>query len=454
MSKKRKTKSELEAEADALMARLPSPSERSLIEKAFGSDAIVWWHRDKRRKPGEVVCHCTRCGGDFVDLEEQGVPLRCPRCGMKADVRERDDTNGAGVSFFDVRENLVTFDALGGWQFVRWWNCRSRGSTTKGKAEMSASLLIAFCFPPDPRLPVMMKRKTLTNCYSCGVNRWDIKADSPMRWKGPEGRFEFEWKLMGKPTFSRQFRWFVPREGIGEYLIEYMGAVRRRHNPMLETVYNLGMFEMARHFVPGGSRPHRIGEYAPMIRMAIRHKWAVGGEWLDAIDEVIRDGRANVLRSDKWMEPTALARIEQRVRDAERKKEREERERRMLKDAEKCERAYAEAHRRELRGSAVVGPYEIRPLLTIREFLEEGIAMNHCVFSNYYYKKDYSVILTVRSASDGKRVETCEWDKRKNDIRQLYGANDSTPPCQLAVAAAVRKAMPYILRGQRKEIRP
>lgn len=446
----RKTKKDMMAEADRLIDSLAKPSEESLERASFGDVCTIWWRRDARMKAGSISCHCSACGEDFVLQERDGVPFRCPRCGRKCDAKERCDHTGAGISFYDERKNLVSFDSAGGWEFLRWYNCAMRGSTTKGTAAKTAFLAFVWCFPPDPEKPVMMKRTRVKSCYCGGCNYWDVDPDSGLEWRKPESRFEFEWEPFGTPSMSEAFRYFVPRKGIAESLVEYMDAIRKRHRPMLETAYNLGMFNLACQFISGASREGQIGRYEPEIRMAIRRGWDVGREWLDAIDEIRRDGKANLLRSDKWLEPSALSGKANRLREKKAREIELEYERKQLRSAMRYEQRYEREHRKEIGGSALVGPYEIRPLRSVGEFFEEGKEMRHCVFRCKYYRNRNSVILTVRKG--GKRVETCEWGKKEKRILQLYGPDDSRQKCQDEVADAIRKAMPCILKGRKETI--
>ena len=52
---------------------------------------------------------------------------------------------------------------------------------------------------------------------------------------------------------------------------------------------------------------------------------------------------------------------------------------------------------------------------------EEGAAMHHCVFTNGYYKKPESLILSARD-EQGKRLETIEVNLTVLKIAQCYGA--------------------------------
>lgn len=52
------------------------------------------------------------------------------------------------------------------------------------------------------------------------------------------------------------------------------------------------------------------------------------------------------------------------------------------------------------------GTIQIHVLESVQEHLEEGMAMHHCVFSNEYYLKENSLILSA--TIEGRRIETIE----------------------------------------------
>ena len=66
------------------------------------------------------------------------------------------------------------------------------------------------------------------------------------------------------------------------------------------------------------------------------------------------------------------------------------------------------------------GGIEIRPLMTIQEFSDEGNAMKHCVFALGYYSKPDSLILSARD-HEGRRIETIEVGLRDGVVLQSRG---------------------------------
>lgn len=61
---------------------------------------------------------------------------------------------------------------------------------------------------------------------------------------------------------------------------------------------------------------------------------------------------------------------------------------------------------------------------SVAEIAEEGKAMHHCVYTNGYYKKEDSLILSARDR-DGNRIETIELSLKTFQVVQSRGVNNS-----------------------------
>lgn len=110
-------------------------------------------------------------------------------------------------------------------------------------------------------------------------------------------------------------------------------------------------------------------------------------------------------------------------------------ERRAQKAKEKAEREkaavlYYPARRKKFFGMIIAGQgIEIRVLQSVSEFMEEGLAMHHCVFANEYYdvrKKPNCLILSAKK--DGERVETVEVDMSDYHVVQSRGKHNQHTP--------------------------
>ena len=65
------------------------------------------------------------------------------------------------------------------------------------------------------------------------------------------------------------------------------------------------------------------------------------------------------------------------------------------------------------------GTIQIRVLESVQEYIEEGQALHHCVFTNEYHLKEKSLILSA--SIDGKPIETIELSLETMEILQCRG---------------------------------
>lgn len=100
------------------------------------------------------------------------------------------------------------------------------------------------------------------------------------------------------------------------------------------------------------------------------------------------------------------------------KAERERNEKRML-ELKKYEQEFIKQKSKFFDLSITDGKLVIVVLKSLEEFKQEGDIMHHCVFSNSYFKKKYSLILSARIGE--KRIETIELSLSTLEVIQSRG---------------------------------
>ena len=126
--------------------------------------------------------------------------------------------------------------------------------------------------------------------------------------------------------------------------------------------------------------------------------------WCDYVDMLRRLGKD--IHSPKYVCPTDLHREhDRRQHELRRQREREEKEKRRKKAMED-EKRFHELKSKFFGIRFTDGTIQVHVLESVQEHLEEGTAMHHCVFSNEYYLKENSLILSA--TIEGRRIETIE----------------------------------------------
>jgi hypothetical protein len=79
----------------------------------------------------------------------------------------------------------------------------------------------------------------------------------------------------------------------------------------------------------------------------------------------------------------------------------------------------------------------INVIESVKEFLEEGIIHNHCVFTNDYYKKENCLILSAKV--DGVHTETIQVSLENLEIIQARGRGNKATKHHRAIINLVAK---------------
>lgn len=88
------------------------------------------------------------------------------------------------------------------------------------------------------------------------------------------------------------------------------------------------------------------------------------------------------------------------------------------------------------------GTIQVHVLESVQEYLEEGTAMHHCVFSNAYYLKEDSLILSA--TIEGRRIETIEVNLDTFKVVQSRGVCNKNTEYHKQILALMQKNMRMI----------
>lgn len=183
-----------------------------------------------------------------------------------------------------------------------------------------------------------------------------------------------------------------------------------------ETLLKAGRTEHLRYFL---SRPRNWDAYWPAYKITLRRSYDITdiALWCDYVDMLGRLGKdthnAHFVCPEDLQEAHDTA---QRKLQAQRDKEAEaQRRQKAIENEERFQ-----ALKAPFFGIAFTdGTIEVRVLESVAEYLEEGKALHHCVFTNEYYLKEQSLILSARI--EGKRIETIEVSLETMKVIQCRG---------------------------------
>jgi hypothetical protein len=398
--------------------------------------ASVWGLSPSQRKwakglPEKVIyknvrtAWCSCCGSAFD--APAGETAECPHCHAKCRVEPSKQRKAAGDFYI---ETITTFR---GWQVIRCfyvgWEARI------GHPLALVDIREAFqkwCRPGQET--VTLGRALTIAPYYARCPFATTPGLSPKRSDWYE-----EWMKLSVYPRKRILPEYVKyglRPDDGKVSVSE-AVTKVFSHPFLEALYKNREYDALEVCC---RRADDVRRYWPSIRVALRHGLRIDsyGDYLDYLQDLEKLRRD--LRSPVYVAPDDLTASEELVRlelrrieekrNAERMREIEaqieERKREQLLRDEKEKESFS---KRILPFAGLCigdGTIEIRPLTSIEEFVSEADEMHHCVFTNRYYAKEGSLILSARH--DGQRVETIELDLRSGAVLQSRGKYNSCTP--------------------------
>lgn len=189
-----------------------------------------------------------------------------------------------------------------------------------------------------------------------------------------------------------------------------------------ETVLKLRP-ELARYMM---QRNRTASYYFKAVRIAIRHNYDITDYnlYFDMIQAMHRIG--SDLSNPHFVCPTDLHHTHDWAMRAVAAEEERRREQKALRDSMTKEKAYSDRCAKYFNVVISDNLVSCHVLQSVKEFYDEATAMHNCVYTNKYYSKHDSLILSA--CIDGKRIETVEVDLKRMKVVQCFGAcNKFTP---------------------------
>ena len=164
-----------------------------------------------------------------------------------------------------------------------------------------------------------------------------------------------------------------------------------------------GRTEHLRYFL---SRARKIDEYWQAYKITLRKDYDITdiALWCDYVDMLKRLGKDTLNAHFVCPEDLhdALDRVQRKLQTKEDKEAEARRRQKALENEERFQTLKAPFF-----GITFTdGIIEVRVLESVAEYMEEGKALHHCVFTNEYYLKENSLILSATIES--RRIETIE----------------------------------------------
>ena len=427
-----KPRTQIQQEVARLSKRLPR---LTATQKAYAF-RHCFKHYAIKRADGTNIC--TECGHSWKsehDLADTVCGCTCPHCGMKLEaLRTRK-------SVFSENEYFCIITTCKQYQVIRFFSVKSRYKVGQ-TAKYSIFEVVQRWIAPNGKTTTVARLRGMSLFY---YDQWTEYSDMEVR-KNQELR---AYDIAPICTYPRQR--FIPevkRNGFkGEYhnILPYDLFKAILTDSRAETLLKAGQYPMLRHYL---RYSFNIGEYWASIKICIRNGYTIadGSMWRDMIELLRHFGKDT--NSPKYVCPQDLNAehdkwVEKRNRQRERQQLRERQQ-----EAKKHEKEYRRLKGKFFGIAFTDGTLSIRVLESVAEFAEEGTKMRHCVWSNSYYLKKHSLILSA--TIDGVRIETIEVSLKTFKVVQSRGVCNQNTEYHDRIINLVDSNMNLIRKRMRK----
>ena len=206
-----------------------------------------------------------------------------------------------------------------------------------------------------------------------------------------------------------------------------------------ETLLKAGHTEHLRYFL---SRARTIDEYWPAYKITLRRGYDITdiALWCDYVDMLKKLGEDT--HTAHYVCPEDLQQAHDEVHRKLRARQEREQEEHKRQKAQEDEARFQKLKAPFFGITFTDGTIQIRVLESVQEYIEEGQALHHCVFTNEYHLKEKSLILSARI--EGKRVETIEVSLETMQVIQCRGLQNKNTEYHERIIELVHQNMKQI----------
>ena len=346
---------------------------------------------------------CMDCGHSWV-MNKHRETCTCPHCRAKLQVKETYERKLQQKQYFTLLTTCGEFQVLRMFLLIV-------GMEKGYEAQTSIIEIGQYWWNMQGRKTVVAIQRVLGHYvdtfsyYSPMAIRNDNEAYQHIAYSQIYPKFKVT-DILRRNGFKDNFYGIVPTQLIPALLPD----------SRVETLLKAGRTDHLRYFL-GNKRTFE--ELWQSYKIAVRNGYEIAdiSLWSDYVDTLRRLGKD--IHNPKYLCPTDLkGEHDRRHEELLRQREREEIEQKQKKAMED-EKRFKELKSKFFGICFTDGTIQVHVLESVQEHFEEGVSMHHCVFSNAYYLKEDSLILSA--TIEGKRIETIEVSLRTLEVVQSRG---------------------------------
>ena len=398
------------------------------------NDILSWAKKDILEHKGYATktrVICMDCGESFSPTLVSRKRAICPHCDTKLKIeqtKKRTDKQHIFVGYADIVDRF---------QVIRYFEII--GYYKAGEdSRYHTSEIVQHWILPDGKCEYYGRNHTLTSYVDSWNGDMEIRKHYP-NYYIPNNKYEvYPKKYHPDSTFKTEYR----KYGIDHNLrgLTFLEAIKLLpESPMAETLLKAKQYSLLERLNDHYSSTYH---YWPSIKICLRNKYKIKDVkiWFDYLD-LLRYFNKD-LRSAHYVCPKNLNKehdkLVKRKRRAQDKLNAEKKRKKLLEDT----KIFNELKSKFFGIVFSDGKIKVRVLETVEQVMEEGDILHHCVFTNGYFKRPDSLILSA--TVNGKKTETVEVSLKELKVVQCRGLQNSNSEYHDRIISLVNKNMHLI----------
>lgn len=402
-----------------------------------------WAKKDLLVKKGFATknkVECLECGNSFSPSIVKRKAAICPHCNTKLKVevtRRRTDKiqlylASADAGYYDFSSNQE-------FQLVRYFELNVTYSVGY-KPKYSIREVLQHWILPDGKITKIGRLlQNWTNTFSGSM---EIRKD------GTYKKYDvYVDRFHPHSVFKAEYR----KYGINHNLqgLTFLDAIKIvPHNPKAETLLKAKRYDLLGCFT-SYNHSHAIYAHWASIKICLRNKYKIPDVkiWFDYL-ELLQNFNKD-LNNAHYVCPKDLRKEHDALVVKKRKQIALLAEKRKRREAIENEELFLKLKSKFFGIAFSNKTIEVHVLESIQAVMEEGDILHHCVFTNGYYKREDSLILSA--TVNGKKTETVEVSLSKMEVVQCRGLQNKNSEYHEAIIKLVNQNMGIIWARMQKK---
>lgn len=396
---------------------------------------------DKNVTRSKKKLYCLECGHEWPDdlplLTDIEQGCQCPACGNKLLMRS-NFRNGYQYGYYGIITTVKEMQVIRIFRLKKWMK--------KGQpCELSYEEVMIHFISPEGEITTM---SIAVNGMSMYMDQWVVGSEMEVRTSRGSYRTQQRHEIIPFAFYpTRRILPIIKRNGYtGHFygMVPQMFFSKILKQPKFEILLKAGQIALMKYYAYGQTYADKIDLHWDSVKIAIRNRYTVtdAGDWIDLLNLLNHFGKDT--RSPKYICPSDLKHehdryVKKKMEQDKRIKLEKQREKIAQEEKEYLEQKYP-FFALEFRDENIT----VEPLRSVKEFFEEGEVMGHCVFSNRYYKKPESLVLSAKV--EGEKMETVELSLESLKIVQARGKGNKATEYHESIIKLVESNLPAISR--------